>query len=144
MAFLDALKSTRCGLKPIACLPAHTCSPPVALSSILRAGAIGFSTSRTILHRSKHGLVPGTLSKPEELLGIGRALGDAGHGVFEMVADLQGHEPDLTWMKRFCSETGRAITFAIAQTAIQPNGWRETLTRADELAEQIKASQGQS
>ena len=34
----------------------------------LRAGAVGFSTSRTILHRSKHGLVPGTHSTPEELL----------------------------------------------------------------------------
>jgi N-acyl-D-aspartate/D-glutamate deacylase len=54
----------------------------------MRAGAVGFTTSRTILHRSKHGLVPGTHSTPEELLALGRALGAAGHGVFEMVADL--------------------------------------------------------
>ncbi len=53
----------------------------------LEAGAVGFSTSRTILHSSKHGLVPGTWSSPEELLGIGGALGDAGHGVFEMLND---------------------------------------------------------
>ena len=45
----------------------------------LRAGAVGFSTSRTILHRSVHGLVPGTRSHPEELLVIGRAMGAAGH-----------------------------------------------------------------
>ena len=64
----------------------------------LVAGAIGFSTSRTILHRSKHGLVPGTSSSPAELIGIGRALGAAGHGVFEMVSDCQGQEPDLSWM----------------------------------------------
>ncbi|HZR81533.1 MAG TPA: amidohydrolase family protein [Candidatus Binatia bacterium] len=100
----------------------------------LAAGAIGFSTSRTILHRSKHGLVPGTHSKPEELVGIGRALGDVGHGVFEMVSDLQGQEPDLTWMKEFCAATGRVITFALAQTPMQPNAWRETLARIDELA----------
>ena len=41
----------------------------------MRAGAVGFTTSRTILHRSKHGLVPGTNSTPEELLALGSALG---------------------------------------------------------------------
>ena len=102
----------------------------------LGAGAIGFSTSRTILHRSRHGLVPGTRSTPEELLGIGRALGEAGHGVFEMVSDFQGQEPDLSWMKEFCATTGRVITFAIAQTIVQPTAWRETLARIDELAGQ--------
>lgn len=102
----------------------------------LRAGAIGFSTSRTILHRSKHGLVPGTHSTPEELVGIGRALGDVGHGVFEMVADLQGQEPDLAWMKQYCAATGRPITFALAQTPMQPTAWRDTLARVDALAAQ--------
>ena len=100
----------------------------------LQAGAIGFSTSRTILHRSKHGLVPGTSSTAEELLGIGRALGDAGHGVFEMVADLQGQEPDLSWMREFCSTTNRAITFALAQLPYAPHQWRDTLAKVDELS----------
>jgi len=101
----------------------------------LRAGAIGFTTSRTILHRSRHGLVPGTSSTPAELLGIGRALGEAGHGVFEMVSDLQGQEPDLAWMKEFASTTGRPITFAIAQTFVQPTAWRDTLALVDGLYE---------
>jgi N-acyl-D-aspartate/D-glutamate deacylase len=100
----------------------------------LRAGAIGFSTSRTILHRSRHGLVPGTHSTPEELLAIGGALGDAGHGVFEMVSDLQGQEPDLSWMIEFCRATGRVLTFALAQSPLQPTAWRHTLARIDELA----------
>jgi len=99
----------------------------------LRAGAVGFSTSRTILHRSRHGLVPGTHSKPEELLALGRALGDAGHGVFEMVSDLQGQEPDLSWMREFCRSTGRVLTFALAQSPLQPNAWRETLARIEQL-----------
>ncbi|HVM97344.1 MAG TPA: amidohydrolase family protein [Candidatus Acidoferrales bacterium] len=102
----------------------------------VRAGAVGFSTSRTILHRSRHGLVPGTHSKAEELLALGRALGDAGHGVFEMVSDLQGQEPDLSWMVDFCRSTGRTLTFALAQSPIQPHAWRETLARIDELAAQ--------
>jgi N-acyl-D-amino-acid deacylase len=100
----------------------------------LCAGAVGFSTSRTILHRSRHGLVPGTHSTPAELLAIGRALGAAGHGVFEMVSDLQGQEPDLTWMREFCRTTGRAITFALAQTPMQPTAWRDTLARVEALA----------
>jgi N-acyl-D-aspartate/D-glutamate deacylase len=100
----------------------------------VRAGAVGFTTSRTILHRSKHGLVPGTYSTPAELLALGRALGKAGHGVFEMVSDLQGQEPDLTWMREFCRDTGRVITFALAQTPMQPEAWRETLAQIDALA----------
>ena len=102
----------------------------------VRAGAVGFTTSRTILHRSRHGLVPGTHSTPEELLALGAALGAAGHGVFEMVADLQGQEPDLSWMREFCRITGRVITFALAQTPMQPTAWRDTLACVDELAAQ--------
>ena len=102
----------------------------------MRAGAVGFSTSRTILHRSRHGLVPGTRSTPEELLAIGSALGAAGHGVFEMVSDLQGQEPDLSWMREFCQSTGRVLTFALAQSPLQPTAWRDTLARIDELGEQ--------
>jgi N-acyl-D-aspartate/D-glutamate deacylase len=100
----------------------------------VRAGAVGFTTSRTILHRSRHGLVPGTHSTPEELLALGRALGAAGHGVFEMVSDLQGQEPDLSWMREFCRGTGRVITFALAQTPMQPSAWRDTLARVEALA----------
>jgi N-acyl-D-amino-acid deacylase len=102
----------------------------------LSAGAVGFTTSRTMLHRSKHGLVPGTWSRPEELLGIGRALGEAGHGVFEIVSDHMGREPDLEWMREFCRETGQTLTFALAQTPMQPKQWRETLHEMQELADQ--------
>jgi N-acyl-D-amino-acid deacylase len=102
----------------------------------MRAGAVGFSTSRTILHSSRHGLVPGTHSTPEELLAIGGALGEAGHGVFEMVSDLQGQEPDLSWMREFCANTGRVLTFALAQSPLQPHAWRDTLAGIDTLAEQ--------
>src|SRR5918993_2837432 len=48
----------------------------------LRAGACGITTSRTILHSSQHGLVPGTSALPDELLALGDAIGRAGHGVF--------------------------------------------------------------
>mgnify|MGYP000137711202 FL=1 len=46
----------------------------------LTAGALGFSTSRTVLHKSIDGeLVPGTTATPEELMGIGKGMKRAGH-----------------------------------------------------------------
>ncbi len=99
----------------------------------LEAGAVGFTTSRTILHRSIHGHVPGTWSKPEELVGIGEALGEAGHGVFEMVADSMGQDPDLSWMKELSAKTGRPITFALAQSPLQPEAWKTTLEAMPEI-----------
>lgn len=99
----------------------------------LRAGAVGFTTSRTVLHRSRHGRVPGTHSHPGELLAIGLALGEVGHGVFEMITDSLGNEPDLAWMREFCRQTGRAITFALAQRPAYPHAYRRILDRAFEL-----------
>lgn len=101
----------------------------------LAAGAVGFSTSRTILHRSVHGLVPGTYSHPKEILALGKALGEAGHGVFEMVSDgAFGQAQELEWMRQFCRETGRPLTFALAQLPGAPTAFRDTLARAEQWA----------
>jgi N-acyl-D-amino-acid deacylase len=55
----------------------------------VRAGALGVSTSRTVLHKSIDGeLVPGTTATEAELLALGRAMARAGHGVFELTSDL--------------------------------------------------------
>ena len=52
----------------------------------LEAGAVGFSTSRTIGHRSLWGSpVPGTFAPEEELRAIAHAMKAAGSGVFEMI-----------------------------------------------------------
>ena len=83
----------------------------------LRAGALGFSTSRTILHKSVDGvLVPGTTATKEELLGIGRAMGRAGHGVFEMASDLKREWNEFEWMGDLSRETGMPVTFAALQS----------------------------
>ena len=51
----------------------------------IKAGALGFSTSRTMLHLSKDGEpVPGTFANKDELLGIADGMQRGGHGVFEM------------------------------------------------------------
>jgi N-acyl-D-aspartate/D-glutamate deacylase len=83
----------------------------------LRAGALGFSTSRTILHRSvDRELVPGTTATKEELIGIGRAMGRVGHGVFEMASDLKRDWNEFEWMGELSRETGLPVTFAALQS----------------------------
>lgn len=100
----------------------------------LNAGALGFSSSRTMLHRSLSGEpVPGTFAGHEELIGIGRALGRAGHGVFEIASDfgIGGMEgrfgDDIQWMRMLTKETGRPVSFALGQSSRTPNEWREIL-----------------
>ncbi len=83
----------------------------------LRAGALGFSTSRTILHKSIDGeLVPGTTATKEELIGIGRAMGRVGYGVFEMASDLKRDWNEFAWMGELSRETKLPVTFAALQS----------------------------
>jgi N-acyl-D-amino-acid deacylase len=98
----------------------------------MAAGAVGFSTSRTQLHRAVDGeVVPGTYAGEDELLGIGRAMGG---GVFELASDLLPEEPELGWMERLSAETGRPVTFACLQNDIDPGQWRRLLAAADGAA----------
>jgi N-acyl-D-aspartate/D-glutamate deacylase len=96
----------------------------------LRAGAVGFTTSRTILHNSKHGLVPGTNAPPDELLVIGDAMGRAGRRVFELVSDNQGTEPERSWLVELARRSGATITFALAQAPYAPDAFRGVLDDA--------------
>ena len=88
-------------------------------------GALGFSTSRTFMHRVPDGRpVPGTYAAPEELLAIGRVLGKRGHGVFEAVARLgerdAPHLPntraEIAWMGELSRENNVNVTFALAHS----------------------------
>jgi N-acyl-D-amino-acid deacylase len=94
----------------------------------LRAGALGFSTSRTILHRSVDGeLVPGTTATKEELIGIGRAMGRVGHGVFEMASDLRREWNEFEWMGELSRETKMPVTFAMLQSIAREISWQEQM-----------------
>jgi N-acyl-D-aspartate/D-glutamate deacylase len=94
----------------------------------LKAGALGFSTSRTILHKSIDGeLVPGTTATKEELIGIGRAVARAGHGVFEMASDLRREWNEFGWMGELSKETGLPVTFAMLQSIAKELSWQEQM-----------------
>jgi N-acyl-D-amino-acid deacylase len=94
----------------------------------MEAGALGFSTSRTMLHRAVDGEpVPGTFAPEDELLGVGRPLGELGRGVFEMASDLTPEEKEFAWMERLSRETGRPVSFALLQNDLDPTQWRRLL-----------------
>jgi N-acyl-D-aspartate/D-glutamate deacylase len=112
-----------------------------AMAKIVRegveAGALGFSTSRTMLHLSKDGEpVPGTFANKEELMGIGRALGEAGHGVFEMASDMTPAENEFMWMKELSAETGLPVTYALLQSPVDSEKWRDMLKLTDDARKQ--------
>ncbi|MGH9275896.1 MAG: N-acyl-D-amino-acid deacylase family protein, partial [Acidimicrobiales bacterium] len=98
----------------------------------LRAGACGISTSRTILHSSMHGFVPGTNAAPDELLALGDAIGRAGHGVFQLVSDQQGGAGDRAWLVELVQRTGATATYALAQAGFAPDAFRDALASAVE------------
>ena len=101
----------------------------------LTAGAAGFTTSRTILHRSRHGLVPGTSAPPDELVALGEAMARAGHGVLEMVSDHTGTEEEREWMVHLAQLTGVTVSYALAQVHHDPTVFRAAVEDAARLAE---------
>ncbi len=59
---------------------------------------------------------PTETDTPEELLGIGRAMGRVGHGVFEMASDLKREWNEFAWMGQLSRETGLPVTFAALES----------------------------
>ena len=107
----------------------------------IRAGALGFSTSRTLAHRAIDGEpVPGTFAAEDELFGIGRVLGELNTGVFELAPagalgeDLAAPEKEVAWMRRLAGEIGRPVTFALNQNNNAPDLWRKLLHLTSEAA----------
>jgi N-acyl-D-aspartate/D-glutamate deacylase len=114
-----------------------------AMSAIVReaieAGAVGVSTSRTILHKAVDGEpVPGTFAAEDELFMLGRALAEAGRGVFELAPagiqgeDLSAPDKEVAWMRRLAAETGRPITYGFLQHDVAPRDWERLLEVATE------------
>ncbi len=100
----------------------------------LRAGALGFSTSRTLGHRAIDGeVVPGTYAAEDELFGIGTALAEAGAGVFELAPFGVANEhlndawQEVDWMRRLSASIGRPVSFALLQVDDDPELWRKHL-----------------
>ncbi len=104
----------------------------------LRAGALGFSTSRTPLHKSKSGeLVPGTTAADDELFEIGDALRRAGHGVFQYAPEHTTlPDTEWGWMTELARRTGRTVSVNLNQSDRAPEVWRRVLSLLDESREE--------
>ncbi len=107
----------------------------------VEAGALGFSSSRTLVHRALDGEpVPGTFAAEDELMGIGDALKAAGTGVFELAPagvmgeDLAAPEKEVAWMRKLSARIGLPVSFALLQIEQQPEAWREILALCEEGA----------
>jgi N-acyl-D-aspartate/D-glutamate deacylase len=94
----------------------------------VRAGAFGFTTSRTYSHKTNAGeLVPGHFAEEAELFGIGQALGDAGRGAFGMNSDFVDEAAEFAWMTRLSQETGRPVWFLLTDRTKDPSRWRRLM-----------------
>ncbi|MEM7407932.1 MAG: amidohydrolase family protein [Pseudomonadota bacterium] len=99
----------------------------------IRAGALGFTTSRTYVHRTSQGdQVPGTFAAPEELVGIARAMGKTGRGAFGMISDFDNEDLDMEWMRRIVTESGRPLWFLLTRWDHEGDKWRRMLDRTVE------------
>lgn len=115
-----------------AATPADIESMSAVVTEAIRAGALGFSTSRTMAHVAIDGEpVPGTFAAEDELFGIGAALSRAGTGVFELAPmgsageDIVAPRKEVDWMRRLAAATRRPVTFALLQVDAAPDLWRE-------------------
>ncbi len=109
----------------------------------IAAGAVGFSTSRTIFHRSIGGdAVPGTYATAAELTELVHGMADGGGGVFEAITSSsignmtalggerfsQDHE--LALLADVSRATGQKLTFTTVQHGDDPEAWRAALAYA--------------
>ena len=113
----------------------------------LQAGALGFSTSRTIGHRSVSGEpIPGTFAEKAELLAIGRAMQAVGLGLFQavpagVIGDIAGPEKwtteqEVELFAEVARASGRKCTFTLLQNGNRPDQWRNCL----KIVEQANAA----
>jgi len=112
----------------------------------IQAGALGFSTSRTLVHRAPNGEpVPGTFADEAELRAIALAMGEIGAGVFGVAGHGAGGEDfeapmrELEMLERLSKESGRPFSFILLQVDGKPGLWRELL----DATERARASGAQ-
>jgi N-acyl-D-amino-acid deacylase len=94
-------------------------------------GALGFSTSRTILHTSKHGLIPGTTALPDELLAVAHGMAKAGPAVFQIISDGITYQPEeKAWVREIAEMPGMTVTYSLAQSPREPRQFEAALDEA--------------
>ena len=104
----------------------------------LDAGALGFSTSRSLFHRTPDGaLTPTITAGEEELAAIARGMRRAGKGVIQLLddfADTTGEgATEFAMLRRLVELSGRPLSFTLLDLSLYPGRW-QTLLREIERA----------
>lgn len=115
----------------------------VIAKGAVEAGALGFSTSRTLNHRTSDGQPTPTLTAGEdELEGIALGLKAAGKGVLQFVSDFQQPAEEFAMFRRLVEKSGRPLSFSLAQSPKGPDSWKillAALTQANDDGLPMKA-----
>ncbi|WP_149536366.1 N-acyl-D-amino-acid deacylase family protein [Siccirubricoccus phaeus] len=94
----------------------------------LKAGAFGFTTSRTDQHKTPAGeLVPGRYAEHEELIAIGRAMGRAKRGAFGMLSDFEDESTEFGWLRQIAKDSNRPVWFLLTDRSYDPQRWRRLM-----------------
>jgi N-acyl-D-aspartate/D-glutamate deacylase len=102
----------------------------------MAVGAFGFSTSRSLSHKTLKGDPTPTLrAQEDELTGIAMGMKDAGSGMLEIVSEwLPDHDAEFAMVRRVTEACGRPTVFTLTQRHSRPEVWRDLLRHADQAA----------
>ena len=117
--------------------PAEVAEMRALTAEAMRAGALGFSTSRTLNHRTVKGdPTPSLRASEAELMGIALGMKDAGRGVIEFISDFNTPNPETEFemLDRLLTASGRPFSVSLAQAHSRPDGWRRLLGLVEGLA----------
>src|SRR3978361_2263613 len=107
----------------------------------VRSGALGFSTSRTLNHRTSTGDYTPTLKAGEdELTAIAGSMHKVGRSVLQFVLDPGSIEKALPMMLRVAENTRCPISFSITQADKAPRRWRQTLDSINQASPRALSS----
>ena len=99
----------------------------------IEAGALGFSTSRTINHKANDGtLTPTYVAASDELTGIAKGVAESGKGVLQFISDFDDMDSEFGIVERMMAESGRPLSVSLLQSMRHPEGWRDLLTRIEQ------------
>lgn len=102
----------------------------------LKAGAVGFSTGRTFLHKyDGRKYPPGTFATEEEIMSLGSVMGELGHGTFQMTSNHHTMEQELPWLRALAQNNKLPVLFNLQQTDGAPDVWRNILRDLDDARE---------
>ncbi len=102
------------------------------VTEAIEAGAVGFATSRTMVHRRGDGAhIPSFHAAADELAAIATAVGRLGRGILQVIPNLDSADYDLDvgLLQRMAKESGRPVTYSLAQWGSDLTGWKRTIDR---------------